>query len=1842
MRTIIPWSICLLLSVGYICAKAQNIQWNTTPSKGFVYQITNSEAQYLLTSSPSDDYVRNLLHTLVDTFDVRTAWVGRFQKGHFLLVHIAENKLYCNYTSISPFQVFLLKEYDALTLQVVDKEGNVREDARVKFKVRRLPLDPVSKTYRITNEAFYGTHKFVTVELEGFLAVFDLNRHEVPSWYNRDYPSDGPDFFSYLITDKNKYKPAEKVRFKSYALSGNRSPLRRDLDVFLSTEGKLTKVGSVAAHRPGGYAGEFLLHDSLDLRLNKSYGIRLLDQRKRIVASSNFRYEDYELNGNQLEIKLTHDKHYYTKDNRLSILATDVNGLILKGARASILVAATAIQESFQRVSMLPDTLMFNDVDLNSTEPTWVNIPSSLFKKTNTSYMVHVTLTNSENMRIERSLSAKHFYSTNELTARLSNDSIVYEMMNNGVAVPAANAVLKHDIVEKPIQVSFPYREKINPVVSSVYLRKDSISREIQMRSLPVNVDLTGGIRQDSFSIRMNNPQKLQVKWYIYQGSQLIHKGYGQDLNYATFIDDRTRTYYAELLYTYGGQDQIRRKEYEFKQGILDVVLDIPERVYPGQDAEALIRVTDQAGNPVSGVDLTAVGVNAKLGYHLPDLPDYRSGSLPRTKRTTYSKNSLEPASRILPLDYDHWRILAGLDTMMFYKFSYPGDKIFRSEVPIPDSTQFAPYVFVKGNAKKIYVIEIDRVPVHYSWTHQPSAYAFYVPPGKPCQVTLRLHDRVLILDSLVFTRNKKTILSFDVDHLPAKVTVKIFDRKVVRHKKYIQRYYAFTETEKNRYLPYVSGFQYESEQSHLASERVFVPLSQANTKSIRQTLNVGPIPGGLLTYFDPTRKLVTTYNHTGGFSYSFEDNIVYKTKGENLLPEALTDEVVDPMQTINDKVTTLLEFYARKYKRALWHPRSIDILDTNLRLSIRLPWEKAQSGVANVLFEDAATHRIIAPCSVSDVPRSFHRIPLGLNNLIVLYNNGSYLKVSNVLLQPHHQGVINLEKEQMQPSDSISLRWIEIVVDNCQSVSIPKITTYRHRGPVSGNIQGYVYDEDNMPIPGVNIVIKGTKNGTVSQEDGGFAIDAQQGLVTLVISFIGYKTTELEVNIGSDVAVYLQPDIQQLSEVVVVAYGASVKHELSASFAIRGMASGVQISDDDYDSYSDAQDSVDAEDQLYQELLTLNAIRSNFSDVSFWQPRLFTDKQGSSSFTIHFPDDITQWEATVYAMNRRLQTGTVRKSIRSYKPIMAELAVPNFLTRGDSAVVIGKISNYTSDKTITGTSSWQGFTKGDSIVNFTDVHSDRFAVVASSVDSISSSYQFTRSDGYLDGERRAIPVVEQGTIRAQGTLGMLKDLEPVIVKAATNEMTTVRLLATPIGVINDEVNALVHYRYDCNEQLASKLIGLISHKRLMQFDGKPFKYEKDVLKIIERLIKNQNSEFLWSWWDVSTNTSYWMSSHILRALKAARDAGYDVKLDIANISRKAEYKFDILKQYSPADIDLINSLASWNAPLDYRKHVQELETILIESEKENGSNKRRSAVKQSILKERLLLMEVRQLAGLPYVTDSLLRYQQPGMLEDLHFTDEKAAPSWWDNELASNVIAYRIIRRDTTLHHLKAPVQAYFLRQRALESWNTYQSSNVIDAVLADLIAAGATLKKQLTVELSGKENMVLTEFPYEIQLAPGEVLNLTKKSGIPAFYMEYVTERVTKQATGVAGFRIETALANNDSVMIAGKPVTLYVEVIVSKDATRQHVMIDVPIPGSCSYYNKSTLLVGPETHREYYKERTLIFCESMSPGRYLFKVELLPRFTGKYNINPAQVSLMYLPVVNANTAMKKIRVR
>lgn len=125
--------------------------------------------------------------------------------------------------------------------------------------------------------------------------------------------------------------------------------------------------------------------------------------------------------------------------------------------------------------------------------------------------------------------------------------------------------------------------------------------------------------------------------------------------------------------------------------------------------------------------------------------------------------------------------------------------------------------------------------------------------------------------------------------------------------------------------------------------------------------------------------------------------------------------------------------------------------------------------------------------------------------------------------------------------------------------------------------ISGTVSDNTG-PIPGVNVLVKGTTQGVVSDFDGNFSLNGVSNSDILVLSYIGYVTQEIPVGDRQDFQIVMEEDLQALDEVIVVGYGTQRKSNVVGSVTsveveeatnvpttnvsemLRGRAAGVQV----------------------------------------------------------------------------------------------------------------------------------------------------------------------------------------------------------------------------------------------------------------------------------------------------------------------------------------------------------------------------------------------------------------------------------------------------------------------------------------------------------------------------------------------------------------------------------------------------------------------------------------------------------------------------------------------------------
>jgi len=127
--------------------------------------------------------------------------------------------------------------------------------------------------------------------------------------------------------------------------------------------------------------------------------------------------------------------------------------------------------------------------------------------------------------------------------------------------------------------------------------------------------------------------------------------------------------------------------------------------------------------------------------------------------------------------------------------------------------------------------------------------------------------------------------------------------------------------------------------------------------------------------------------------------------------------------------------------------------------------------------------------------------------------------------------------------------------------------------------IRGRITDTDGILLPGVNVILKGTAKGVITDSDGNYAMEVKGKDATLIFSFIGFTPQEIAVGSKTTINVVLVEDIRKIDDVIIVGYGTQRKKDLTGSIArvsaedmnqpsassfdqmLQGKVAGVQIS---------------------------------------------------------------------------------------------------------------------------------------------------------------------------------------------------------------------------------------------------------------------------------------------------------------------------------------------------------------------------------------------------------------------------------------------------------------------------------------------------------------------------------------------------------------------------------------------------------------------------------------------------------------------------------------------------------
>ena len=1918
----------------------------------YLYKISNIQAENIYENEYLylDD---SFFEVLIDSFLVTEHYKKELPIGHYLKAYSNKNRVRISITSIHNFNVEILNNQTDLCVQVFDTLGQAVQNAKVWAKNKKLRYDKKTKSFihRKSNKkgvlkieyngeiAYYNLNRghwnplikrsyyqvmygkpigyvwrpvsdILLLPVDGVRSLvkwrpvgrisgirwrFRNSFRKIANIFNK-YDRINKPTGGYVAFNKAKYLPQDTVKVKTFIVDKKGKPINKDLEVVLDRRSgkKDIVLTTLSPYRKGAYTYEFALHDSLELTLDKDYSLYFRDEKRTVYKRTSFRYEDYELSKTILSLRTPTKKHYNGESLKIYVQGKDENELNILDGRVEVVAKIKNFSQYFGNYVFVPDTLYFEQKKLNPIGETLIEIPDSLYPTGNFKYEFEVKLLTSDNEVKTRKETIEYFEKKQEISITLERDSVLCSFKEDGIDTEINATVYGVDgfgYKTEIAQTTLPYRCEINP-----YFQQYLVETMVESKSLFVKQE-TGLIAcvtnrtKDSLQVKIQNPRKLFFSYFLYKGNREIERGYTDSLTIQKKISNK-QPYYVAVQYLWGGK--VKSVTYSVvspKEKTLNIAVNQPELVYPGQKATIEVAVTDVEGKPVSGVDLTAYAMTKKFNYRIPNLPNYEKKTKSKKFINSFTNEATE-ATIIRNFSYDEWIKIAGLDSIEYYNFLFPKDSIYKFSYEIKDSiTQFAPFVMRNGQAQEIHVIYVDDRPVYFGWTDIQTPYSFKINPGLHT-IKIRMQDRLITLKNMNFVLNKKTIFSFNDDLTNDNVSFKLMPTSL-------------SQNEKKRLYPYI--FQYQ--QNFWSSKKIYLKQDDFIQILSKQKGMAGPIAPYTATihYLDKlVADEVKQFRPEANFKYSLEGDVI------KMYPIDHTKESFKFLNNFNAETSLSDECLIEQKIIDDWHKRpktKVDLIYpkypyiSHARLKIDLKTHKQDSCKYTFLFkeEEESFMRIYRPNQ-----QNFIGLSKGSYKVVYLYEDETYATIDSLFIQDNGTNYYRIQDSLVYKEDGFEKQLEKLAKNLLYTIEVGENEikqTRKNLEQYSGEgriVRGRVVDQNGEPLIGVNIIVDNSRIGTITNLGGDYELNVPLQAQLLIFNYIGYDEQVVDIQgITSDFIntdIVMEEDLVSLEEVIVVGYRmienmqasavtvtalgisslsskAAGVDVVSANISVRGSSTVAtqnplyivdgQIFLGDLSEINEEGiltiESVTDEEQLKVYgakgkngvvLITTkdgeakkeamsdeafwasasegNSMRDDFSDYAFWQPTLQTNKEGKAFFEAKFPDDVTNWQTMYLAMNDKKQTGRQQAFVKSYRPLMGQVSLPRFLLENDSSFVIGKALNYTTDTLNIN----RKFSINDKEIFNKDgscIHAllDTFLVSTTTAeDSLTLAYSIKKEDGYFDGEKRVLPVFPIGLEETKGSFYVLNN-DTTIELSFDEDLGMVQIYAqnSMLHLLEIEIERVIAYRYLCNEQLASKLKMLLAAETIQKAKSEKFKHSDKVKKIIRLIAKRRKSNNLWSWWE-NDNINYWISGHVNEALLLAQKMGY--KTDLKSQETISFLRTGLSLQQSFSDKLSILKMLS----------VLEEDTVMMKQYMKNIAPEKPEKIRLGL---QLQYWELCQKYDIPVDITELQKYEQTTIFGNIYYAVKREGEptrNVYKNAVQTTLSAYRILRNQPNIpKETLAKTRNYFLEKRSNGYWrNTYETATIIETILPDLLKD--TIEEGQLV-ISGANSKKITAFPYEGTCDETEKITITKTGSLPIYFTAYQQEWNQNPETKKGDFEIKTYFEGNTTNLKAGEKINLIAKVKIKKDA--EYVMLNVPIPAACSYGKKPNYHRRPEVHREYFKNEVAIFCEKLPIGEYEFSIELMPRYTGKYTLNPAKIELMYFPTFSANNEITKVQV-
>ena len=1842
--------------------------------------------------------------------------------GYYIEAKVIGEHLELTILDKTSIHAVLLNNERDFAVQVIDSLGQIVSPTKMFLNNKKVKQDKITNSYRLNKRKKGG---LLRVEAKGQILFYEIKKEEiynyrkrfrdrrfvyvlkapiragksvyyyfrrgvakknwriyslqriVPFWrkFNKQKQLKG-----YIVTNQPIYRHGDTLKIKAYIAKENGEVWDEDLQLKISGY-KYSKYKKLKPDEQGNITFEMRLGDSL--MLDKTYNISVRRDRFRNKHYTNtlyhsFKLEDYQLD--EVEYDFSSEQKEYLRGEKILLAAEgkDKNGLTISDGSVHVVAKRGAVHSIKDSILYIPDTLWSVSESLNARGSTQFILPDSLLPEAELDIILHATFTNSNGELHEKEEKIRYHYNPERYELALTSGQVMISHSNNQQSISDSVILVKY-IASNKIQrhIRLPYQEKLNPYATIYYLQ-DSDGKRLRIieNYEDAKVQVFEAYKQNTVEFDISNPHGIPINYWISKGENIVSTGQTDSTYFHWEKKGRShKAYYLRYQYVWKGNAEGDIKTSQHFENRLQITVEEPRKIIPGEQAQIKVKVTDAFERKVANVNLTAGAINAQFNssgnvssLNVPYKPakalkKYGLFDTNNTDAITYRK--------VHPLT-NEWNELFKLDTSLFYRLRFPEQAVRKEYLSFEEDSfyqniaQFAPYIVENGKSAPIFMIYCNRKLVYYHETDDNTPYSFVGRIGYN-NIVLRTRNYEYEMDSVLLKKGQKLEFTINAklweanEHIERRVqptTLTSQEKQLLKSK-----------------LLFLKGNYRRSDQfvwQDTLSIHHYNKSKHSSRSSYNQPIILGPFDyGRTLNYLQP-QNFGSKFHFESGYEYSISSRRerLYESKYFNrkiILP--VNKHYKQPKEGLN-KPSMLIYEYDQGFSK--------DRLSKSFRSEVKegggvqIIYENRKEKLIGIALRDNELH--VTDQFYPNI-RIFNKIPTH-NHTFLLVNEAEEVYSFHFDVKKDSLLVIDFSNIKWQKASKALLRnWFpsyrRINKEEFSSLTEKILPSYSHDGY---ELQGIVTDETGEPLIGANILLKGTNRGTISDIDGNYTlfIPYDMTLPEIVVSYTGYEITEVELDYERFKDITLK-DAHSLDEVIVVGYSSMRKSQQAVAnlntIEIRGyrvplaeqdnttagqtitseqirrlptssikelsVATAGLASADEGSAISVRGSRTNATDYyldrirvsgdliLEEELnLTTSRIRSNFQDYAYWNPTLTTDQKGEAYFTVTYPDNITSWNTFVVGMDKKLRAGVTYGNTKSYKPLLAQLATPRFLVEDDESDLIGKALNYTNDTLFIETKfELEGKEIKSNSTDLVDGFVEKIKVEApKQSDSLHFQYQLQMGD-YFDGEKRSISVVRRGMEAVKGTFEVLdRDTsliyEPVLQSGEVKVFVEGSFLNSALR----SLNYLVDYPYGCNEQTASRLLGLLMKKKIYAKLEQNFEQEAQITKMVKRLEKTQNADGSWGWWrdNIADNR---MSIYVTKVLQIATTEGYPttaVKKGLNHLTLNAK------KYQRRLQVDALLVLAQSNVPFNFEDYLTRYDSIELN------------------VHERLATIRMRQILNQEYSLDSLYHHRKRNTFGSTYWQQKRRY--WYDRSKQATLLAYKILKAADKKEELKA-IRQYFFQQRGRyirSAWtNTYQTATILEAILPEILEE--TTAEGIQNEYFEINGDTIRYFPYKATFSSNQTLRLEKQGNSPMFFTAYQRYFETQPKRKDSLFDItSTLLQEGEKVnkLEQGKRVQLKIEVQVKEAA--EYVMIEIPIPAACSYYSKPNGWSFPEVHREYFKEKTAIFCRQLEAGKYEFKLELEARFTGKYTLNPVRVEQMYFPVFDGNNELKKVVVK